>query len=146
MNFSNILTKVPKEFLCKFGANVNRVIPEVLNKYADYYKNENVCYEIDVSKIGMAWRLPIKRIIFYNFFAQSTKENFEYYMKEFMEKNEQYIEENLNSNLSISTMINKLIDEISSHFRDYLIPIMFLGMIKGYIEVKKLFEESIKKK
>jgi hypothetical protein len=36
MNFSNILTKVPKEFLCKFGANVNRVIPEVLNKYADY--------------------------------------------------------------------------------------------------------------
>ena len=144
MNFSNILTKVPKEFLCKFGANVNRVIPEVLNKYADYYKNENVCYEIDVSKIGMAWRLPIKRIIFYNFFAQSTKENFEYYMKEFMEKNEQYIEENLDSNLSISTMINKLIDEISSHFRDYLIPIMFLGMIKGYIEVKKLFEESIK--
>ena len=144
MNLSNILTKVPKEFLCKFGANINRVIPEVLSKYADNYKNEKVCYEIDVSKIGMAWRLPIKRIIFYNFFAQSTKENFEYYLKEFMEQNEKFIEENLNSNLSISIIINKILDEISSHFRDYLIPIMFLGMIKGYIEVKKLFEESIK--
>ena len=144
MNLSNILTKVQKEFLCKFGANINRVIPEVLSKYADNYKNEKVCYEIDVSKIGMAWRLPIKRIIFYNFFAQSTKENFEYYLKEFMEQNEKYIEENLNSNLSISIIINKILDEISSHFRDYLIPIMFLGMIKGYIEVKKLFEESIK--
>ena len=144
MNLSNILTKVQKEFLCKFGANINRVIPEVLSKYADNYKNEKICYEIDVSKIGMAWRLPIKRIIFYNFFAQSTKENFEYYLKEFMEQNEKYIEENLNSNLSISIIINKILDEISSHFRDYLIPIMFLGMIKGYIEVKKLFEESIK--
>ena len=80
LNLSNILTKVPKEFLCKFGANINRVIPEVLSKYADNYKNEKVCYEIDVSKIGMAWRLPIKRIIFYNFFAQSTKENFEYHI------------------------------------------------------------------
>ena len=107
MNLSNILTKVPKEFLCKFGANINRVIPEVLSKYADNYKNEKVCYEIDVSKIGMAWRLPIKRIIFYNFFSQSTKDNFEYYLKEFMEQNEKYIEENLNSNLSISIIINK---------------------------------------
>jgi pyruvate,water dikinase len=144
MNFSNILTKVSKEFLCKFGANLNRVIPEVLNKYGDFYKNENVCYEIDVSKIGMAWRLPIKRIIFYNFFAQSTKENFEYYMKDFIEKNDKYIEENLNSDLSMSIIIEKILDEISSHFRDYLVPIMFLGMIKGFVEVRKLFEESIK--
>ena len=144
MNLSNILTKVPKEFLCKFGSNINRVIPEVLNKYGDRYKNENVCYQIDVSRIGMAWRLPIKRIIFYNFFAESTKENFEYYMKQFIEKNEQYIEENLNSNLSMSVIIEKLVDEISSNFRDYVIPVMFLGMVRGYIEVKKLFEESIK--
>ena len=144
INLSNVLTKVSKEFLIKFTSNINRVIPEVLKKYGDYYKNENVCYEIDVSLIGMAWRLPVKRIIFYNFFAQSTKENFEYYMKDFVEKNDKYIEENLNSDLSMSIIIEKLLDEISSHFRDYLVPVMFLGMVRGFIEVRKLFEESIK--
>ena len=52
----------------------------------------------------MAWRLPIKRIIFYNFFAQSTKDNFDYYFNEFMEKNEKYFEDNLMSNIPILTI------------------------------------------
>ena len=144
LNLSNIMTKVPMEFLIKFGNNVNRVIPEVLKKYGEAYKNEKVCYEIDVSKLGMAWRLPIKRIIFYNFFAQSTKDNFDYYFNEFMEKNEKYFEENLMSNIPILTMIEKIIDEVTSNFRDYIVPIMFLGMIKGYTELTKLFEEHTK--
>ena len=56
----------------------------------------------------MAWRLPIKRIIFYNFFAESTKENFEYYLNNFMETNDKYIDDNLNSDLPISTIITKI--------------------------------------
>ena len=144
LNFSNLMTKVEKESIIKFGTNINRVIGEVLTKYGDKYKNEKVCYEIDVSKLGMAWRLPIKRIIFYNYFAQSSKENFDYYLNNFMESNYKYIEDNLNSDISISLIIDKIIDEITSHFRDYIVPIMFLGTVKGYTEVRKLFEESIK--
>ena len=105
LNLSNILTKVEIESICKFGTNINRVIPEVLKKYGEKYKNDNICYEINVSKLGMAWRLPIKRIIFYNFFAESTKENFEYYLNNFMETNDKYIDDNLNSDLPISTII-----------------------------------------
>ena len=144
LNLSNILTKVEIESICKFGTNINRVIPEVLKKYGEKYKNDNICYEINVSKLGMAWRLPIKRIIFYNFFAESTKENFEYYLNNFMETNDKYIDDNLNSDLPISTIITKILDEISSYFRDYIVPIIFLGTIKGYTEIRKLFEESIK--
>ena len=144
LNFSNILTKLQIETLSKFGSNINRVIPEVLNKYGENYKNEKVCEEIDVSMLGMAWRLPIKRLIFYNFFAESTKENFEYYLNEFMKTNDKYFEENLNSNVPITIIIDKILDEMSSHFRDYLVPIMFLGMIKGYVEIRKLFEETLK--
>ena len=144
LNFSNILTKLQIETLSKFGSNINRVIPEVLNKYGEKYKNEKVCEEIDVSMLGMAWRLPIKRLIFYNFFAESTKENFEYYLNEFMKINDKYFEENLNSNVPITIIIDKILDEMSSHFRDYLVPIMFLGMIKGYVEIRKLFEETLK--
>jgi pyruvate,water dikinase len=92
INFSNVLTKLSPEFLMKFGNNINRVIPEVIKKYGEKYKNEKICYEIDVSILGMAWRLPIKRIIFYNFFADSTKENFKYYFNEFMEKYDKYFE------------------------------------------------------
>jgi pyruvate,water dikinase len=69
LNLSNIMTKLPIETLINFSSNINRVIPETLKKYGEQYKNENVCYEIDVSKIGMAWRLPLKRIIFCNFFS-----------------------------------------------------------------------------
>ena len=69
LNISNIITKIDIKSLSSFGGNINRVIPEVLNKYGEKYKNEKMCYEIDVSILGMAWRLPIKRILFYNFFA-----------------------------------------------------------------------------
>ena len=63
--------------------------------------------------LGMAWRLPIKRLIFYNFFAESTKENFDYYFNEFMKTNDKYFEENLNSNIPIIIMIDKILDEMT---------------------------------
>ena len=103
-----------------------------------------MCYEIDVSILGMAWRLPIKRILFYNFFAQSTKENFDYYLDEFTKINDKFIDDNLNSDLPLTTIVDKILDELSSNFRDYLIPIIFLGMGKGYTTIIKLFEETIK--
>ena len=144
MNLSNLMTKISVESLINFFGNINRVISETLSKYNKIYKNDKVCYEIDVSMLGMAWRLPIKRIIFYNYFAQSTKDNFEYYLGEFMKNNEKYIEDNLSSDIPIMNIIEKIIDEITNHFRDYLIPVMFLGMVKGYMQVKKLFENYIK--
>ena len=144
LNISNIITKIDIKSLSSFGGNINRVIPEVLNKYGEKYKNEKMCYEIDVSILGMAWRLPIKRILFYNFFAQSTKENFDYYLNEFTKINDKFIDDNLNSDLPLTTIVDKILDELSSNFRDYLIPIIFLGMIKGYTTIRKLFEETIK--
>ena len=107
LNFSNILTKLSKETLINFSSNINRVISETLSKYSEVYKNDKTCYEIDVSILGMAWRLPIKRLIFYNYYAKSTKENFEYYLNEFMKNNEKYINENLNSNVPIITILEK---------------------------------------
>ena len=144
MNLSNMLTKISKEGLINFLSSINRVISETLAKYSDIYKNDKVCYEIDVSLLGMAWRLPIKRIIFYNYFAKSTKENFEYYLGEFTKKYEKYIEENLSSDVPIITILNKIGDELTNNLRDYIVPLMVLGMIRGYNQVKKLFEKYTK--
>ena len=144
LNLSNIMTKLPKEILISYMSNVNTVIPETLKKYGEKYINENVCYEIDVSKIGMAWRLPLKRIIFCNFFAQSSKENFDYYMDEFMKGNDKYIDDNLDSNIPILEIFEKIFDELTNNFRDYVIPVMYLGMVQGYIKIRKLFEEYLK--
>ena len=94
----------------------------------------------------MAWRLPIKRIIFYNYYAQSSKENFEYYFNEFMNNNEKYIQENLESNKSLIEILNKMVDEITNNFRDYVVPVIYLGMICGYVQIGKLFEQYIKDK
>jgi pyruvate,water dikinase len=145
MNLSNVMTKISKDKLSNFFSNINRVIPETLSKYGEEYKNDEVCYEIDVSMIGMAWRLPIKRIIFCNFFAQSTKENFDYYLNQFMNDNEKYIKENYNSQNSIISIAEKIGDEITNCFRDYVIPVMYLGMVQGYIQIRKLFEKYVEK-
>ena len=144
LNLSNIMTKISMETLINLSSNINRVIPETIKKYGEQYINEKVCYEIDVSKIGMAWRLPLKRIIFCNYFSQSSKENFDYYMEEFRKTNEKYIEDNLDSNIPILDIMDKLADELTSNFRDYVIPVVYLGMIQGYVKVRKLFEEYIK--
>ena len=117
-----------------------------MSKYGEKYKNEGVCYEINVSMLGMAWRLPIKRMIFYNYYAQSTKENFEYYLGQFMKNNDKYIEDNLKSDVPIINIVEKIADEITNHFRDYIIPVMFLGMVNGYMQIKKLFENYITEK
>ena len=79
VNFSNLMSKIPPKTLQKFSTNINKTVSEIISKYGEQYKNEKVCYEIDFSMLGMAWRLPVKRLIFYNYFAESTKENFEYY-------------------------------------------------------------------
>ena len=144
MNLSNIMTKISIESLISFFSNINRVIPETLKKYGELYKNETVCYEIDVSKIGMAWRLPLKRIIFCNFFSQSSKENFDYYMEEFLKVNDKYIEDNLDSNIPIIDILEKIVDELTSNIRDYVVPVIYLGMIQGYVKIRKLFEEYLK--
>ena len=146
LNFSNVMTKLSKEFIINYMSNINTLIPETIKKYGDKYKNENVCYEIDVSKIGMAWRLPLKRIIFCNFFSQSSKENFDYYMNEFMKINDKYIDDNLDSNVPILDIFEKIMDELSSNFRDYVIPVVYLGVVQGYAKIRKLFEEYLKDK
>lgn len=61
-----------------------------------------------------------------------------------MEENNKYIEDNLNSDIPISIIMDKIIDEITSNFRDYIVPVLFLGAVKGYTEVRKLFEDIIK--
>ena len=144
VNLSNVMTKVSKETLINITSNVNRVISETLTKYWDEYKNDTVCYEIDVSMFGMAWRLPIKRIIFPNFFAESTKQNFEYYMEEFMTKNEQYINDNINSRIPILTIIENVMDNFFTYMRDYSTPVVACGLPFGYLKIKKMFEEHIK--
>ena len=144
LNLSNVMTKLPKDALISHMSNVNRVIPETINKYGEQYKNETVCYEIDVSKIGMAWRLPLKRLIFCNYYSQTSKEYFDYYMDEFMKVNDKYVDDNLDSNIPILDILEKIVDEFSDNFRDYILPVMLLGMIQGYSKIRDLFEEYLK--
>ena len=146
LNLSNIFSKIPVNTFQPLLANINKQTSEIVGKYGEQYKNENVCYEIDVSKVGMAWRLPIKRFIFYNYYAQSTKENFEYYFNEFQKNTEQTIENNLNSNVSIMTIFETILDEFTNNLRDYFSPMIVLAVPNGFLKLKKIFKENFKDK
>ena len=61
-----------------------------------------------------------------------------------MKNNNKYIKDNLTSDIPIINIVDKIADEITNHFRDYVIPIMYLGMVNGYMQIKKLFENYIK--
>ena len=146
LNVSNVMTKVPMEFLSKAANNINKGFAEILTKYGEQYKNEKVCYEIDVSLFGMAWRLPIKRFIFYNYYAQSSKENLEYYINIFINFYDKYIKDNFKSNIPILDILNKMMDDLSNIFRDNIIPILFLAVGKGLLPLNKIFDENFKDK
>ena len=144
LNLSNVITKVPIDFFLKVADNINKTLYEVLLKYGEQYKNNKVCYEIDVSLLGMAWRLPIKRFIFYNYYAQSSKENLEYYINIYVKYYEKYIKDNMNSNIPIQDILEKMIDELTNIFRDNFIPVLFVAAGKGYFPLRKIFEENFK--
>ena len=144
LNVSNLVSKVPQETLKKLFSNINKSAGEIFEKNVDKYKNEKVCYEIDFSMLGMAWRLPIKRMIFYNFFAESTKNNFDYYFEQFFNKYEKIIDENLTTDFTILEILEKMLDEFTDNFRDYFVPMVFLAAVNGYFKLKTLFEENFK--
>ena len=146
INFSNVMTKIPFEIYVKLSKNINNQLSEIISKEGKKYTNNEVCYEIDVSKLGMAWRLPIKRIIFYNYYAQSSKDNLNNALDIFIKDNEKYIKQNLNSNISVLNILEKMIDELTNIFRDYFVPVLFSAMAKGYLQLNKIFEENFKDK
>ena len=142
LNISNILTKMPFEFFKKVAKNMNKALSEMLEKYAESYINKEVCYEIDVSKIGMAWRLPIKRMIFYNYFGESSKDNLNKALESYINDNEKYIKDNLTSDIPILNILEKMMDELTNILRDNFIPVLFTGAGRGYLQLNKIFEEN----
>ena len=144
VNYSNVMTKIPPETITKLGNNMNKQISKIIEKYGEKYKNNQVCYEIDVSKIGMAWRLPIKRFIFYNYYAQSSKDNLNNALESFVKYYEKYIKDNINSDIPVLNILEKMVDEITNIFRDYFSPVLFTAMARGYLQLNKIFDDNFK--
>ena len=60
-----------------------------------------------------------------------------------MNDNEKYIKDNYNSKNSIISVIEKVCDELTNCISDYIIPVMYLGMVHGYIQIRKLFKQYV---
>ena len=84
------------------------------------------------------------KLIFYNYYAQSSKENLLYYLDIFIKYYDKYIKDNLNSNISILDILDKMMDDLSNIFRDNFLPVLFLVAVKGYLPLTKIFEENFK--
>jgi len=144
LNFSNVLTKVKTETVANYASNINTLIKEVLLNHGKEYINEKECKELNINKFGLITRIPILRILLPKLFAKSSKENCEFYMNQFITESEKYIQNNMDSNVPISTISENLIIDLIKYFRKYLIPVLAYGMFYGYIKLNNLFENYLK--
>jgi len=146
LNISNILTKVSVDTLSGIAGALNKQLSEIVSKYGEEYKNEKVCHELNVSKIGMAWRLPIQRIIFYKFFAPSSKNNLDNALEKFVNDYDTYLKESLKSDLSILNFSEKIFNDLVTIARNNFIPVLFMGVARGYASLNKVFNDNFKNK
>jgi len=143
INFSNLMTLINMDSLVGFFGNINQLISENLIKYGEEYKNKEKCKMVKINKLGLIWKLPLRRIIFPIFFAKSTKANFDRYMNEVMDIINEYVEKNLESNLSLETILEQVVKTFINYARRYLLPAMFCGLIMGYLKVRSLFDKYL---
>jgi len=144
INLSNVMTKFKPESISNYLSNVNGLIKETLTNHGEEYINEKECKALNINKFHLIMNIPIIRILFPKFFAKSSKENFEFYMNQFITENEKYVQNNLDSNVPILTVLEHLINNLVKNFRCYIIPVVISGMVFGYVKFHNLFEKYLK--
>jgi len=146
LNLSNIGTKIPMEKVAAIAGNANTQLPELLLKYGKDYTNDKVCRNIDISLFRFLSRLPLLRVIFSNYFGQSSKDNFEKAGSEFIAKYEKYIKDNYETEIPVLDILKLMDDELTALLRDKFIPVMAPAVVKGLLPLNKIFEENFKDK
>jgi len=146
LNISNILTKVSLETMVNLSGNINGQFSEILSKYGQEYINDKVCYEINVSKLGMAWRLSIQRLIFYNYFAPSTKVNLDNALEKFVHDQEIFVKNNFKTHIPILKILEQIFDKYSNIVRDNFVPALFVGAPRGYFKLNTIIDRHFKDK
>lgn len=143
INLSNLWTLVSKEKTINFFKILSTAASNIISSLGDKYENKEIPYKMNVSKFGMAWRMPIFRIFFCNWFAESSINNFQYYFEVLNENTKKYIESLNNNTISFTQAINSIAEETGNCFRSYVAPVMYNALIH-YSSLQKLFEPLIK--
>ena len=144
LNFSNLWTKINKESTHNYLKNVNPNVFSIIQSIGNEYINEKVPYKINVSKIGMFWRMPIKRFIFPYYYAKETKQYFLYYFDNLIDKIEIYKKSCEYGYSSLEFTLNLIFDEVGTNFANYAFPTMVGGIIYGFNELNSLFQPYFK--
>lgn len=143
-NLSNIFTKLSPDFITNYVNNVNKQVTDIIKSEGNKYINDSVCQELNVSKFGLLLKLPVFRIILYKLLVKSTKENFDRKSEQFMREYEQYIPKNYHSNVSVLSISEKIITDLFNLLKNYFIPIVFTGVIKGYVVLNSICDKDFK--
>ena len=143
LNLSNLWTQIQKDKTINFFKNMNPTIIPIINSIGNEYINDKIHEKINVSKLGMIWRLPIKRFIFPYYYAEDTHNNFLYYMNLLIDRIIMYEKYCENNYYSLEKTIELIFDELSTNFVNYAIPTMFGGLILGFVSLNSLFEPYI---
>ena len=130
INLSNLWTIVSKETTVKFFKVLSTSTVNIISGLKEEeYVNSEVPYKMNISKLGMLWRMPVFRIYFSNWFADSSISNFKYYSEELEKKTLSYINQYKEKKISFREMRVKLYDEASYFFKTYIPPVMYNAIV-----------------
>ena len=143
LNLSGIMAVAGKNKVSDFLSNMNETTGKIVIEQGDKYRADNIPNEINVWKIGLIWRLPVLRIIFYNFYLQYNKLKLYEGWSEYCERLDEISKKCIQGNIKLSEMMFEIGNYFGEFFRDKLFPIM-ISLARGLLGMENLFEPYLK--
>ena len=140
-NLSNIWTKISKASTQTFFQHISTVTSNIISQLnEDEYVNNNVCYKINVSPLGMCWRVPVWRMVFYNWFAKSTLYYLNYYADDVEKISERYERDCISGKVSFEYAVEQMGYAFARFFSGNMVSV-FYNAIASFVEFKGMFKQ-----
>lgn len=140
-NLSNLWTKLPKATTRNFFQNISTVTSNIISQLKeDEYVNKEVCYKIDISPLGMLWRIPVWRMVFYNWFAKSTVYYFNYYADDVEKISQQYERDCISGKISFEYAVEQMGTAFAKFFSENVTSVIY-NVMASFVEFKGMFKQ-----
>lgn len=145
LNLSNLWSLVSKDtFLAEFK-NMNTTAVDILDAVDEsFYKADEIPNALNFTKLGMAWRLPISYLLFPNLLVNRIKSKTLIAIEDLKSSYENNLKAYKSKKISFKQMVETSKSNLFVTFVNYLSPCMINGVIRGYFEILRLFEDLAK--
>ena len=143
VNLSNIWSKISVEAVAGIFNRMNPKVAEIFKDSGCYYISETIPECLKFTMIGMAWRLPITKILFPSFFMNKIKSNVISGQEEFHRIYDNLFIQFNKKEITLRQLVIGLIDKFTDFLRGCMLPAMKSGNVNGLFLIQGVFEKYL---